>query len=108
MDTGLEIYLTENYIIPRYRQFRALASLHATTFHILNYNLPYSVKQNCINMHMLYKRSKTSSWSDEPRHDKTSNISMRLAKTQISLDIRPVWSESSLSAWRNLGTLATH
>ena len=29
---------------------------------------------------------------------------MRPAKTQI----RPVWSESSLSAWRNLGSLATH
>ena len=30
------------------------------------------------------------------------------AKTQISPDIRPVWSESSLSAWRKLGALATH
>ena len=30
------------------------------------------------------------------------------AKTQISLGIRPVWSESSLSTWRNLGSLATH
>ena len=29
-------------------------------------------------------------------------------RRQISLDIRPVWSESSLSAWRNLGSLATH
>ena len=28
---------------------------------------------------------------------------VRPAKTQISLDIRPVWSESSLSAWRKLG-----
>ena len=33
---------------------------------------------------------------------------MRPAKTQLSLGIRPVWSESSLSAWRNLGPLATH
>ena len=33
---------------------------------------------------------------------------VRLAKTPISLGIRPVWSESSLSAWRNLGLLATH
>ena len=31
----------------------------------------------------------------------------RPAKTQISLGIRPVWSESSLSAWRKLGSLAT-
>ena len=30
------------------------------------------------------------------------------AKTQISLGIHPVWSESSLSAGRKLGSLATH
>ena len=35
-------------------------------------------------------------------------MSVRPAKTQIRLGIRPVWSESSLSAWRNLGSLATH
>ena len=29
-------------------------------------------------------------------------------KTQISLGICPVWSESSLSAWRNRGSIATH
>ena len=33
---------------------------------------------------------------------------VRPAKTQISLGIRPVWSESSLSAIRKLGSLATH
>ena len=33
---------------------------------------------------------------------------VRPAKTQISLGIRPVWSESSLSAWRNIGSSATH
>ena len=33
---------------------------------------------------------------------------VRPAKTKISLWIRPVWSESSLSAWRKLGSLATH
>ena len=32
---------------------------------------------------------------------------VRPAKTQISLGIRPVWSESSLSAWRKLGSWAT-
>ena len=35
---------------------------------------------------------------NEPRHDKTNKMSVRLAKTQISLGIRPVWSESSLCA----------
>ena len=44
----------------------------------------------------------------EPPHDKNNNVVVRPAKTQISLAIRPVWSESSLSAWRNLGSLATH
>ena len=44
----------------------------------------------------------------EPRHDKTDKMSVRPAKTQISLGIRPVWSESSLSAWRKLGSLDTH
>ena len=33
---------------------------------------------------------------------------VRPAKTQISLGIRPVWSESSPSAWRKLRSLATH
>ena len=33
---------------------------------------------------------------------------VRPAKAQISLGIRPVWSESSLSAWCKLGPLATH
>ena len=44
----------------------------------------------------------------EPRHDKTNKMSVRPAKTQISLGIRPVWSESPLSARRKLGFLATH
>ena len=33
---------------------------------------------------------------------------VRPAKTQISLGIRPIWSEFSLSAWRTIGSLATH
>ena len=33
---------------------------------------------------------------------------VRPAKTQISLCINPVWSESSLSAWRKLGSLVAH
>ena len=34
----------------------------------------------------------------EPRHDKTNKVSVRPAKTQISLGIRPVWSDYSLCA----------
>ena len=34
----------------------------------------------------------------EPRHDKTNKMSVRPAKTLISVGIRPVWSESLLCA----------
>ena len=34
----------------------------------------------------------------EPPHDKTNKVAVCPAKTQINLGIRPVWSESSLSA----------
>ena len=41
-----------------------------------------------------------SSWilRNEPPHDKSNKVAVRPAKTQISLGIRPVWSESSLCA----------
>ena len=38
---------------------------------------------------------KETNWN-ELRYDKTNKMSVRPAKTQISLGIRPVWSESSL------------
>ena len=44
----------------------------------------------------------------ELRHDKTNNMAVCPAKAQISLGVRPVWSESLLSAWSDLGSLATH
>ena len=34
----------------------------------------------------------------EPRHDKSNKMAVRPSKTQISLGIHPVWSESSLCA----------
>ena len=45
---------------------------------------------------------------DESPHDKTNKMTVRPVKTQISLGICPVWSESSLSTWRKLGSLANH
>ena len=47
------------------------------------------------NLHLSRIMTKPTKWHVRP------------AKTQISLGIRPVWSESSLSAWRNHGSLAT-
>ena len=44
----------------------------------------------------------------EPQHDKTNKVTVCPTKTPISLGIRPVWSESSLSAWRKLRPLGTH
>ena len=41
-------------------------------------------------------RCKNNRKKREPRHDKTNKMCVRPAKTQISLGIRPVWSESSL------------
>ena len=37
-------------------------------------------------------------WQYEPPHDKTNKLTVCSAKTQISLGIHPVWSESSLCA----------
>ena len=37
-------------------------------------------------------------------HDKTNKMSVRPPMTQISPGIRPVWAESSLSVWRNIGS----
>ena len=49
-----------------------------------------------IEMHLSNLMTKPTKWHVHP------------VKTQISLAISPVWSESSLSAWRNLGSLNTH
>ena len=58
-------------------------------------------------VHFSFSSSKFSV-TYELRHGKTNKMAVCPAKPQISLDIRPVWSESSLSAWRKLGSLATH
>ena len=54
----------------------------------------------------IYNKNSLRFTNELPR-DKTNKMVVRPAKTQISLGICPVWSESSLSAWRNLGSLAT-
>ena len=61
----------------------------------------------CLNLRFLF-HTNSDKETYEPWNDKTNKMSVHLAKTQISLGIRPVWSEFSLSAWRNLGSLATH
>ena len=39
---------------------------------------------------------------------KTNTMTVRPAKIQIRMGIRPVWSESLLSTWKKLRSLATH
>ena len=46
--------------------------------------------------HMSHLVTKPTKWHVHP------------VKTQIGLGIQPVWSETSLSVWRKLGSLATH
>ena len=57
--------------------------------------LPVTSKWNSILSILYFMHS--HNWN-EPRHDKTNKMSLRLAKTQIGLGIHPVWSESSLCA----------
>ena len=47
-------------------------------------------------INVYYSNSSAVANKYEPQHDKSKKNDVRPAKTQISLDIRPVWSESSL------------
>ena len=67
---------------------------------IWDFAVPYNTNKT-------YQESQKCSEIEPPR-DLTNKVSVRPAKTHISLGIRPVWSESSLSARRNLGPLVTH
>ena len=51
-----------------------------------------------LNNHPMWNIFQDKPNKHEPRHDKTNKVTVRPAKTQISLGIRPVWSESSLCA----------
>ena len=57
---------------------------------------PYMVLESCTAPYMSRIMTNPTKWH------------MRPAKTQISLGIRPDWSESSLSPWRKHRSLATH
>ena len=74
------------------------------------HNLCVRTANALVSYHMLYQCQDDSrnKRTLEPPPDKTNKVSLCPAKTQISLSIRPVWSESSLSAWRKRGSLATH
>ena len=80
---------------------------HETHFQFLftsKYNIRFQWISETCKMFCVFIQIETQ---NEPRHDKTNKGAVRPAKTQISLGIHPVWSESSLSAWRKLGSLVT-
>ena len=63
-----------------------------------------------LNLFATYFLSKIYQSQQDLSHPMTKSTKWPVhpAKTQISLGICSVWSESSLSAWWNLGSLATH
>ena len=74
--------------------------LHVCAYAVNIWLYMYGVQLTLIAYCQITLRWKSMGWWFEPPHDKTNNVAVRPAKTQISLGIRPVWSESSLcSKW---------
>ena len=79
-----DIAVVYHLLVPKsivFERFRYILKSNMTTYIITN--------MSCI-------MTKPTKWSVRP------------AKTQISLGLGPVWSESSLFVWRSTGSLATH
>ena len=60
----------------------------------ISYSVIYGSENELKKSHLSRSTTKPTKWPVRP------------AKTHVSLDIHPVWPESSLSAWRNIGSLA--
>ena len=72
-------------------------SLDTRGFHSTSYDAGSSCKDTPANKEYMSRHmTKPTKWSVHP------------AKIQINLGIRPVWSESLLSAWRNTGPLTAY
>ena len=87
----LKIVFKAHMLILIYLQttFKKLLKKHNSIYYTLTESkLPFSSKRN--------KHKYNQQILTELPHDKTNNVAVRPAKTQISLGIRPVWSESSL------------
>ena len=90
------VYMCE-YLLSMLRPFRWIVSSKAQDERNL-WQTPFSTMLPIArNMHLSLLFN-TSRFIYEPRHDKPTKVSVRPAKTKINLDIRPVWSESSLRA----------
>ena len=84
----------------KYEKVQSSSSLKC--FEPFQYKFPLN-NENQSNFEKSISRYQMSSIVTKP-----TKWHVRPAKTQISLGIRQVWSESSLSAWRKLWYLATH
>ena len=74
----------------------------------LRYPLTESMASNCrINRRLEKVMVRVNNYFSQ-RMTKPTKWHVRPAKRQISLGIRRVWSEPSMSTWRKLGSLATH
>ena len=87
--------------IMQWKQLGHNAKCYAVTC-VISFAMACAVSfMNDINLSRLV--TKQTKW-----HVRPAKTQISLAKTQISLGIRPLWSESSLSAWSNIGSSATH
>ena len=70
-------------------------------------NIKCFQRENPISEQLRFRNLWAASWQNQQSECAPSEDSDQTGR-MISLGIRPVWSESSLSAWRKLGSLATH
>ena len=91
-DTIWELFVSHRLILPECE--RSLLMIQSSLRQSCSLTLVGVTSLFCL------KRVITSKAANEPPRDKTNTMTVRPAKTQISLDIRPVWSESSLCAQR--------
>ena len=89
-----QIWLVKtNFRVPRACREAINANFSISNVNQIRWYL--SLENSLIQFQMSHDMTKPTKW-------------LRAQRRQISLAIRPIWLESSLSAWRNLGSLATH
>ena len=83
---SLECYIFKKFFIIKNIRDRLPVFMQETIYHVRT-----EMRQS-----LVYYTMKKTFKGIEPPHDKTNKMTMGPAKTQISLDIRLVWSESSM------------
>ena len=107
------------WIISYFLQYHTLSVVHKNLNRTFKNSARFKWNQNTSYKMFMFKRKlqlyrtflKIKPWEQKNHfsHDMTKPTKwLCIQRRQISLGICPVWSESSLSAWRKLGSLATH